>query len=321
MTRACPTFVACLAAALGQAARASADEPTLLQRQGPASLWTAVPAKNGQLVLKFTDVLSLRVEVLGDGRLEVQPPERWTEGPWHVRADGAAALRTLEDGRRQWSQTLLVEPLAPGEAMLLLAPLRVRVSEEPFASIRWQPIAVQVTSRLTQPDAKSLRDITAIEELPPQTTGENNWRIILLAVVAGIGLALAAGIVLWRRQATPRHTTTEAWALFELTRLQSLQLPERGKSERFGTLLAGLLRRYLEKKHQLPVRRQTTREFLESVTTQPELSDQRAFLEAFLQRCDILKFAPVSESVDECHRLAEQLRCFLTAPAPREVTR
>ena len=72
-----------------------------------------------------------------------------------------------------------------------------------------------------------------------------------------------------------------------------------------------LLRRYLEKRFQQPARRQTTREFIASLAEQPALAEERPWLEAFLTRCDILKFAPVDAAAEECKQLARDVREFL----------
>jgi hypothetical protein len=291
---------------------ARADEPTLLQQVQGASLCTTAPVgKDKALALSFTEILSLRIEVEGGPALEVKAPERWTDGPWQVRVPDKPSVAMLPTGRRQWTQNLRVEPLAPGEVVLALAPLQVRNEDGAWETIRWKPLAVHVTSRLTQPDLKSARDITAIEELPAPPP--RSFPIGTIAVSGGIAatLALLVAFGLRRRRAVTRSTTPEAWATYELGRLQALKLPERGQSERFATLLAGLLRRYVEKKYQIPARRQTTGDFLAATAARPELAEHQGFLRVILERCDVLKFAPVTTTQEECERLVADLRQYV----------
>lgn len=300
-----------LACVLTGAVDVRADEPVVLERVGPASLRADVTMEQGAIVMAFTDMLRFIIEVQGDTGLEVRPPEHWVKGSWQVRAVGPA--QRTEQGRRvQWSQTLQVEPLAPGETALQLEPLRYLDAKGDWQTVTWQPRPVRVTSKLTQPDLKNARDITAIEELPVPPPREIRSGIIV-ALVAGAIIVVTALGFWWRRRSAARvRGTPERWALYELERLQALSLPDRGKAERFGTLLTGLVRRYLEKRYHLPARRQTTGEFLAMLLDHPTLSARRDFLETFLRRCDLLKFAPVTASVEECRALADQVRQFIT---------
>jgi hypothetical protein len=291
---------------------ARAEEPTVVQRTGPATLSIAAALEKNSIVLPFTSELTVLIEVEGGAGLEVRPPEEWTKTPWRARLAGPP-IRKQHGDRIHWSQALLVEPLTPGESSLTVTHLKYRDSADgEWRTATWQPIAVRVTTKLTQPDLKLAHDITAIEELPalpPRDSRMGLWIAASLLAVAG----LATGALLWRRRSAIRsRATPETWACYELDRLQALGLPERGKHERFGTLLANLLRRYLEKKHQLPARRQTTGEFLAAIPQYPALADQREFFEAFLRRCDLLKFAPVETTAEECRSLAEQVRQFIT---------
>ena len=214
----------------GAAASASAggDEPALVQRSGPATLRTTAPLEKNVVVLPFTEELTLLVELQGGDGLEVQPPAEWTKAPWKARL-ATPPVRQAEANRIRWMQTLLLEPQTPGESSLVLAPLKLRESPDgEWRTIAWHPIAVRVTTKLTQPDLKSARDITAIEELPAPPPRESRlglWLAAILVSVAGLG----TWALLWRRRSATRpRATPEAWASYELDRLHALGLPERG---------------------------------------------------------------------------------------------
>jgi hypothetical protein len=91
-------------------------------------------------------------------------------------------------------------------------------------------------------------------------------------------------------------------------------LPDKGRGGEFHTLLANVLRRYLEKRYQLPARRLTTQEF-SAVLKQTSLlsAEQKDFLTKFLRQCDLAKFAEVQVSAAACAELCTQTRSFLNA--------
>jgi hypothetical protein len=219
--------------------------------------------------------------------------------------------------RRQ--QTFSLEPLAPGDMPLELDALWLRMPGERPKTVPWDPILVRVTSRLNEADINKLRDPVSIESLPAPE--EHSWPW-LGAVVAG-GAALVCGTLLywWRRTRQRQRVSPETLATRELDRLLRLQLAERGLSERYHTLLANILRRYLERRFNLPARRRTTPEFLQEAQAAPALrSEQQAFLREFLECCDLAKFAGVSAQPDTALALAERVREFVKgcgpAPAP-----
>jgi hypothetical protein len=120
----------------------------------------------------------------------------------------------------------------------------------------------------------------------------------------------------WRRRRLP--LPADKWALRALERLQALELPKQGKIERFHTLLANIVRQYLERQCQLPVRRRTTRELLELVGATPKLTaGQQDFLRDFLTRCDLAKFAGGAVTAEECWARAELVRTFLVEHSAR----
>ena len=177
-------------------------------------------------------------------------------------------------------------------------------------------MAVRVLTSITTPDLKELRDPTVIEALPaPPEAGKFPWG----EVGAGVLLALlaTASFLYWRRRARPSPHPAERRALRELDRVLAWQLPEQGKIEQFHTLLANVVRRYLENKFQLPARRRTTAEFLDVLRSSQRLTGaEQEFLSDFFRRCDLAKFAAASVSATECLALAEKARAFIGQSSP-----
>jgi hypothetical protein len=78
--------------------------------------------------------------------------------------------------------------------------------------------------------------------------------------------------------------------------------------------LANIMRRYLEKKYQLPARHRTTQEFLDVLQSSPKLSGpEQEYLKDFFTRCDLAKFAREKMTEDECLACAQSAKDFITA--------
>ena len=163
---------------------------------------------------------------------------------------------------------------------------------------------------LTQSTDDVPRDITgplAVRSVDPDRL---DWRLPTLVVVA-LGMVVLVFFVR-RRQ---RLAATPARVLEELRRLEALGLCNKGKLERHCTLLAGILRRYLDRRYGLPARRRTTEETLAAARRMPELAGEVEFLTMYLTACDNAKFAPIEAAPAEGRRLTSMLRDWLARPA------
>jgi hypothetical protein len=91
-----------------------------------------------------------------------------------------------------------------------------------------------------------------------------------------------------------------------------LELPAAGEFDRYYTRLSDLMRRYLELRFGFHAPEQTTAEFLESARQSPLLTaEQQAVLRPFLERCDLVKFAGIGSTVEECRSAAAMARSFV----------
>jgi hypothetical protein len=310
-----PHYVMACGLILAGAWQAFGDEPVVFEHNGPAKLLLQVPQSNGGIALKLADVLKLTLQVDGPKTLEVQAPDMISNSPkWRLLERSPAATFALEKDSRRWQRTYTFEPLVPGALSLQIEPLLIREGGGVFRKVLWKPVPVQVTTTITEPDLKSLRDPTVIEALPPLPEARPfPW----LGVGLGVLVAAVAALIYFRRRRTRAALVpAEQWALREFDRLRALHLPEKGKIERFHTLLANVVRRYLEKKFQLPARRRTTPEFLDVLQSAQKLSEpQRAFLRDFLRSCDLAKFARVDASEKECLDWADKVRAFIQESA------
>jgi hypothetical protein len=292
-----------------------------LDNNGPASLLVDAPAardappsaaaKDG-ISIKLADVLTIIVQVDGSTALEVKPPDKITNSPgWRLVEALPAATTELDKERRRWRRSYTLEPLIPGALPLQIEPLLFRDNGAPFRKIAWNPVPVRVLTSITTPDLKSLRDPTVIE---PLSAPAEAWPVAWLWLGSGVLMVSVAALsyLWWRRRRRPAPMPAQQRALRELERVLALRLPDQGKIDRFHALLANVVRRYLERRFQLPARRRTTREFLEVLKTSEKLSGtEQEFLRDFLPRCDLAKFARADAVAQECLKLAGKVRAFI----------
>lgn len=284
------------------------DAEELVQQVGPARLSTNAVRDDQQWATKFSDLLLFTVRVESESGLEVEAPSVWTQSPgWRVRVQQAGATKTLGE-RATWEETFRLDPLVPGTHPVHLDAVRYRIGKGTWHTVRWQPFSVKVTAQLRDVDRTSLRDPVSIEEVPSLPERSSPW---WLALPPLLGVVLAAAWWLLRRERTLPARSAEEIARHELDRLQRLDLPSRGRIEEFHTLLANIVRRFLERKYDLPARHQTTPEFLAGLDQGPLSPSQRSFLAEFLRACDQAKFARAQISPEQCAALLEQTRSFL----------
>jgi hypothetical protein len=154
------------------------------------------------------------------------------------------------------------------------------------------------------------RDITGPELLPgadPAPLTLWMWLGPLLLIAA---LLIAFGTMYYLKP-KPRRMTASDRALRQLDRLQALQLLSKNQAERHFTLLAGILRRFIEKVFGITAARATTSEFLEAAARNPSMERHLSFLREFLSASDIAKFAPPAAAAAVDRDLDGKLRTWL----------
>jgi hypothetical protein len=80
----------------------------------------------------------------------------------------------------------------------------------------------------------------------------------------------------------------------------------------FSIRVSDILRRYVTEQYQLPVTRQTSVEFLNALAKTSSFSeDEKALLEDFLNRCDLIKFARYDATIEDSRLLLEEATRFV----------
>jgi hypothetical protein len=297
-------------------AGAAEDAAPYVQEHGPARLTVeGGTVRDGKVEVPLSGTLRVVFTVRGGAGLEVEPVKALTtaEG-WAVRTS-AAPQQTSANGRVSWRQEFVLEPAKPGELPLPLAPLRYRETAGPWRTVAWDAAPVQVTTEVATADLKQLHDVRGPIQLPePPPWPRWPLGVALAVLLAGV----AVGVWRLRRRTLPETPPLppHEWALRELDRLETLNLPEQGEIDRYHTLLSDILRRFLELRFQLHAPRQTTAEFLQAAETSRQLAPaQQELLREFMQRCDLAKFARALASAEECRAAAELARSFISQTA------
>jgi hypothetical protein len=271
----------------------------------------APQVENGEISMRLSDVLSLTLRVEGAPGLEVDLPRKLVNSPdWEVRTAKKSDESRAADASALWEKHFRLEPVRPGDSSLTLGPLRMRASPEAdWREISWQAIAVHVTSEIEHADRSELRATPPPEELPSARI----WRpspVWVVAVVVAVGV-VAAGWWLRRRLVREVPVPPDRWALQIIDRLDSGKLETEAEIAQAYDLLSNTVRRYVELQFQLRAPEQTTTEFLQSLDGSPLPVEQRAVVRDFLQYCDLVKFARLVPSAEQCQSAIATARAFI----------
>ena len=169
------------------------------------------------------------------------------------------------------------------------------------------PLAAVLTPGATPAAVPDIRSI-----VPPQPYYISSGGFWL--VIAGVFVALAA-LFLWlvlrraKQPAGPVDTPRQIAA----RRLQELDARMNTLDARtFGAAVADVLREFIGAQYGLHPQRQTSEEFLASITGSRAFSAvEHALLTEFLDGCDLLKFARADATLDGKRRLLRQAVDFL----------
>ena len=131
---------------------------------------------------------------------------------------------------------------------------------------------------------------------------------IVFVTLAALGLI---GWLIWRWKQRPKPEQTP--------RSRALEMLQRAGGEitqltpyQFSIRISDILRGYVTEQYKLPVTRQTSVEFLETLTkSSPFSDDDRTLLGDFLNRCDLIKFARYDATTADSELLLEEATRFV----------
>jgi hypothetical protein len=286
-----------------------ADQPTSPFTTGgfdfPAKNWPNMAARLHVQVADEPDAdgfahVRLTVEVEGPATLEVESV-RLSDATAAWKVQPASAWQFV-GGRVRWEVTFDLRLVKPGHVPTPIPSVKIRCrasDSAPWEEAEWTDILA---------DLRTLRPPALPAPVPV------NWLSWLLPVGVATVVVLTAGLVLWKRahRPPPRAPTLAERTLAELDRTEAALSEPTFNVRNFCESLSSMLRRYIAERLTLPAPRQTTAEFLNKVRETMIIDEtQRGRLQAFLERCDLVKFAGASHSVVECRELADFVRTFI----------
>jgi hypothetical protein len=147
------------------------------------------------------------------------------------------------------------------------------------------------------------------------------WLIVLAALAAALVLVFVVRALLLRTRPGPAapealvpDEPAEIVARRRLAALVASRLPEEGRTYEHGTELADILRRYVERRFEIPRPGLTTRELMTQLAARAEVApDARARLLEILEACDLTKFARRPYDVDRAHAAEREAAALVDA--------
>lgn len=145
------------------------------------------------------------------------------------------------------------------------------------------------------------------------------WAVFVASFIV-LALAGAAGwwFVQWRRRRPARVPTARERALVLLGQART-DIDQLSPYE-FSIRISDILRQFVAEEYQLPVTRQTSVEFLAAARRSARFSDDdKALLDDFLNRCDLIKFARYEATREDSRLLLDEAAQFVKGGAREPV--
>jgi hypothetical protein len=160
----------------------------------------------------------------------------------------------------------------------------------------------------------------------PEVTPEPEWiaptaksiTLWIFAVIAAL-LVLAAilyGLTRISSKVKEFRMTPIERAMTELERLLRRNLPGKGLYKDFYVELTMVVRRYIERSHNIKAPEQTTEEFLAAAAGHPDFTPEvLGQLKVFLESADLVKFAGQKADTEMTDQAAEKARKYIKSDA------
>jgi hypothetical protein len=293
-----------------------------------AALLTAAPALGAQSTVSVVvdsahvtvgDRVTMTVTVEHPAGASVTWPDSLDLSPFEV-----LAVRN-EVGTTRSSAVLTLTAFELG--MLEIPSLDVMVTAAGGAEevVSTSPYAVEVASVGTDEsgDIRDIRGPVSVPMSPFRLALLILLPLLLAALLFVLARRLRSGKVESPRPALgPLPRPAHEIALEALAALGGSGMLERGEVKEFHIEASDILRRYVEARFRVEALEMTTREVLTGLAATSSEPRFREGLGAFLEQCDLVKFAKVRPGADASRELLDLGRRLVldTVPAPQPVT-
>lgn len=185
-----------------------------------------------------------------------------------------------------------------------------------------------VVESLKPSEAGDIRDIKRPWSLPRDYRTLILWGSIILAVLILLGISL----YIWYRKRTGRGVLPQKVepprpaheiALEQLRELQQSSLLQEGKVKQFYIELSDIIRHYIEGRYFIVALELTTAELIADLQETNVEPEHVQLIHAFLQRCDLVKFAKympteteIAQDVESAFRIVDETKLVYEAVEP-----
>ena len=199
-----------------------------------------------------------------------------------------------------------------------LAPFAVRYGAKGGVTSQWfptKPIVFPQEPLLGPGEAPPTDiDVTLKKKwIPPSWRDMGRWTLMALgAVVAGSAVYFIFRKI--QRKIRVLRMAPRERALHELRELLAKRLPEKGRVKEFYVRLTGIVRHYVERRHNVRAPELTTEEFLHEASKHPAFTPETvARLKDFLNAADMVKFAGITASVETITHSTDSAKQYIEA--------
>lgn len=224
-----------------------------------------------------------------------------------------------------WNKKFALEPLVSGA--LEIPPLAVQYARRQGDTETQPADEHELVSNALTLDVKSVLTSTDKPETPRDITGTLTppraplpaWVWVVAGaglIVGGAGAALLVRYLVRRAQRPPPPILPEVWALRALAELESYDWFAWERAREFYYRLTQIVRVYIERKFGLAAPEMTTEEFLLLLARErSSLPYDAERLRAFLEACDVVKYAALHPHPDDARQVLNTARAFVHTTA------
>lgn len=252
------------------------------------------------------DPIELRIEMTyGEGEKFELPPAAEKLGELTVLSFERGAPVKREDGSIVERAVYKLAGYQLGKLTVPVIEVK-RVAPDPPEIFKTEAAEVEIVSLLTG-NEQDIEDIKAPMSIPYEVP----WLLVGIAATALVLTALA--IWFWRRRrrlaSLPAGSIPEApllspedEAVEGLKRLEAAGYLQRGETKPYCVGLSDILKRYISRRHGVPVEERTTSEIIDS-SADVMPAEVFSLLRSFLERADMVKFAKYRATPEEIREM------------------
>jgi hypothetical protein len=269
------------------------------------------------------DRILYTLKIVTDPKVALEPPSLGSNlGAFEVKDYKFYDPQKIKDGKVINKSEYLITTFTTGE--YVIPPITIRYTDPEGAKkeIRSEPLFILVKSvGASESDKEDIRGLKSPIEIK-----ESYWAYLIILPI--LALLTTGGFLYYRRRARglampeiPEELRRPAWevALMELNNLRDSDLLERKQIKRFFTVLSDIIRKYIQRRYEIPTLDRTTEEIRGEIKrAKPE---QRIVESVYslLFFCDFVKFAKYVPSSEETEKSLSHAYDLVNTTRPVEI--